>query len=313
MALLGVNSEILTPGSPITPSLGAAVGLTRWALADERRFLKAARGVYTPRPEDPAAEFAARVGAVVRHVGRPTVACGLTGLALMGVALPDRLSAGLIELMAPRGATAWPKAPGVVVRRQDGGARWVTAQGVPTAPPELCWVQAARAATQDELVVLGDGLTRRTRPVTTLARLEDFVAAAKGVHGVSAARAAFPLLRAGTDSPRETVTRLLVVRAGLPCPEVNLEVRTRDGVRYLDMAYAEERLALEYDGKWHAANLDADARRRRTLEDSGWRIMTVTDHDLVHDPESILSSLRAALRSRARATQPLTIRGRGKL
>jgi len=118
---------------------------------------------------------------------------------------------------------------------------------------------------------------------------------------VAKARAALPQIRPGTDSPRETVTRLFSVRAGLPCPEVNLRVNTTDGVKYLDLAYGEAKLALEYDGQVHARDgiLERDTRRRRALEDLGWRIITITDRDLRADPDSILRSVTAALAERA--------------
>jgi hypothetical protein len=67
----------------------------------------------------------------------------------------------------------------------------------------------------------------------------------------------------------------------------------------------------------HDANvldgLATDALGAAALVSQAVETLARTGHGLVRDPEPILSSLRAALRSRVRTAQPHTIRGRGKL
>jgi len=289
------------PGQPLTLAAAKQRGLTWRTLNESGRFLKVAWNLYTacpPRPED---QLAARALAAVTSVGGPAAACGLTALALMGVQLPDRLEGGPLEIQIPAAAHR-SVAEGLRVRRQgDGDPVWRTWQGVPCAAPWVCWLQAAARVTAGELVLLGDGLLRRRRPVTDLASLQGYVRDSKGSRGLATARAALTLIRPGTDSIQETSSRLLLVRSGLPCPAVNLPVVTRDGKKYLDMAYPEARLALEYDGQHHEGSLAADARRRRALEDLGWRIVTITGHDLRHDPASVVRSVTRALTERAPA------------
>jgi very-short-patch-repair endonuclease len=149
------------------------------------------------------------------------------------------------------------------------------------------------------LVELADALTRRHRPATTTAAL----AAALGRHdrarGAAKARTALALCVAGTDSIPETDLRLLLVRAGLPTPEVNLPVKVGRETLYLDLAYKDKRAAAEYDGAYHVGDrgqMQRDAARRRALEDLGWRIITVTAADLVTDPAGVVASIRQALR-----------------
>ncbi len=56
------------------------------------------------------------------------------------------------------------------------------------------------------------------------------------------------------ESPQETRLRLRLHRSGLPPPVAQYEVRC-DGrfVARVDLAWPEQRLALECDGAWHGA------------------------------------------------------------
>ncbi|MDR1808663.1 MAG: endonuclease domain-containing protein [Propionibacteriaceae bacterium] len=295
------SSFALIAGEPLTLAAARARRLTWRDLNDRDVFLKVAHGLYTPRPESAEREFAARAAAVVRAAGERAAACDVTGLRLLGVDLPRRLEDGPIHVLLPAGVTAWPRAAGVVAHRQKWGVPPRQAGGITVAEPEICLAQVAGRATRDELVILGDGLMRRQNPLTSPPGLASFLRYAKGRRGVARIRSVLPLLRAGTDSPRETVSRLLLVDAGLPCPTVNLRVVTPDGPRFLDMAYEEANLGFEYDGRIHQreGGAEADARRRRLLQDLGWEIINITDHDLVRDPDSVVRSVALALGRRA--------------
>jgi hypothetical protein len=291
----------LLPGTPLTPAAARERRLSWHALNRSGRFLKVVHGLYTPKPALPEAEFAARVAAAVRAAGPTAAACDVTGLRLMGVDLPRRLESEAIHVLVPRRTTAYPQRDGLVVHRQDWAVDTHWAEGIPVAQPEICLAQAAERASLEETVVVGDGLLRRHRPLSSLDRLAGFVGYARRRHGVAAVRAALPLMRAGTDSPRETHSRLLLVYSGLPCPEVNLRVRTADGDRFLDLAYGEARLGFEYDGRghWRDGGPEADARRRRLLQDLGWELINVTAADLARDPDSVVRSVVLALARRA--------------
>jgi very-short-patch-repair endonuclease len=65
------------------------------------------------------------------------------------------------------------------------------------------------------------------------------------------------------------------------------------------MAYLAAKTGLEYDGQHHEATMAADARRRRLLQDLGWQLIPITDHDLRHRPDAILHSVTTALARRA--------------
>jgi very-short-patch-repair endonuclease len=61
-------------------------------------------------------------------------------------------------------------------------------------------------------------------------------------------------------------------------------------------------VAVEYDGAIHVGDqrrLEYDARRRRQLEDLGWRVITVTRADLITNPAGVVQSIRQALADRS--------------
>jgi hypothetical protein len=293
--MIPMNTPLLPAhGHPITLHDARTLGLT-WRHLQPDTFLKVARDLYTPRPDRADQEFPARVRAALTHC-HAIAAGGLTALKLYGVDLPQNLDNGPIDLLIPAEAHR-SRLTGLRTHRSRTGP-WTNRHDIPLAAPWATWLQAAPDATADELVILGDGLTRRQQPVTTLDSLTRYTQTSPGLRGIAKARQALPLIRPGTDSPRETISRLLVVHAGLPCPTVNPAIPTTEGPKYLDMAYLAAKTGLEYDGHHHETTMAADARRRRLLQDLGWQIIPITDDDLRHQPDAILRSVATALAQR---------------
>ena len=87
-------------------------------------------------------------------------------------------------------------------------------------------------------------------------------------------------------------------RGGLPAAVPQFEVRA-DGVflARVDFAYPEQRLAIEYDGLWHAepGQFARDRRRLNRLFSAGWRVVFVTAADL-HRPDEVVRRIAEALR-----------------
>ncbi len=98
-------------------------------------------------------------------------------------------------------------------------------------------------------------------------------------------------------SPPETRLRLLLLSEGLPAPVAQYRVFDDDGfVARVDFAFPELRIAVEYDGLWHAEDgqFAQDRRRLNRLSAAGWRVIFVTAADL-HTPARFVQQLRAAL------------------
>ena len=172
---------------------------------------------------------------------------------------------------------------------------------LPVVAPELAWLQLAAALTLDELVVAGDHLVRRKRALSTLDTLAGAVAAAAGHRNVALAGRAIRDIRAGTDSPPESWVRLILVRAGLPEPLVGHTV-THDGywVGTPDLAYPEQRIAIEYQGSGHRDRdvFEDDIDRLERFHAADWQVLQVTARQL-RDPARLVSRVDFALRSRA--------------
>jgi very-short-patch-repair endonuclease len=95
----------------------------------------------------------------------------------------------------------------------------------------------------------------------------------------------------------ETRTRLLLVAGGLPRPIAQHVVRDSDGrfVARLDLAYPDQRVAVEYDGAWHWQQRRADDRRRDRLRALGWVVLVVSAEDVFRQPEAVVASVKAVL------------------
>jgi len=101
--------------------------------------------------------------------------------------------------------------------------------------------------------------------------------------GVVQLRSLIPLSDPRAESVRESWTRLALLDAGLPGPELQWWVYV-DGVPTyrLDLAYPRHRLAIEYDGaEFHEqpADRERDLARREHLRELGWTVIVVRSGD----------------------------------
>jgi very-short-patch-repair endonuclease len=127
--------------------------------------------------------------------------------------------------------------------------------------------------------------------------LRAYVAAHPGRKGIARLRRVAVLAEPRAESAMETRLRLLLVRAGLPRPEAQVQLHDDRG-RFLgrpDLYYPAQRLCLEYDGGTHRNSLIQDNRRQNGLLNAGFRLLRFTAADLREGPESIVSLVRAEL------------------
>ena len=127
------------------------------------------------------------------------------------------------------------------------------------------------------------------------------------------------LVRANTDSPKETELRLLLLHHGLPEPAINVPIFDHDGgwIQDPDLSYGEEKIAIQYDGGHHAtpAQRRSDIFRDEDARDAGWRVVVLTQWDLTPiapgmEPSAV-ARVRAALRERGWNEAEPRIRDRG--
>jgi hypothetical protein len=211
----------------------------------------------------------------------------LWGVELAGVDDP-------VELTLPPGRPQ-VRVRGTRVRRARLAAVWVTRRrGVPVTTPESTAAMLAAALPGDDGVIAVDRMV--VSGIVDLEPVRDLAAQLAG-RGARRAREACALADGMAESPQETRLRLLVHRSGLPAPVA--QHRVYDGARFVarvDFGWPEHRLALEYDGAWHAEDgqFARDRRRLNRLLGAGWRVVFVTAADL-HQPEELIARIARVL------------------
>jgi hypothetical protein len=160
--------------------------------------------------------------------------------------------------------------------------------GLPVTHPAALTIELAGILDFDDLIVALDGLVRRKRPPTTVDALCAVADAASG-RGVRALRRALKEVRPGTDSPMETRVRLLITRAGLPEPVIHHVIYGKDG-QYIgapDLAYVEEKIAIEYEGSHHRDDpvvYADDIERREQMQEADWYVIRVISAHVFKHP-----------------------------
>ncbi|MDR0284840.1 MAG: DUF559 domain-containing protein [Propionibacteriaceae bacterium] len=282
-----------------------------WRNYERLGYDRLTRGVYGHMPRmaglDPyqmrRMQFLTRVSAVMEvYSYRDVVLYGPTALQVLRVELPSGLEDWERCHLLVRRETYRPERRGVVTHSTTRDwSRWPKSRGWPLLHPVDHWLQLR--GSDDELIQAGDALLRRHNPLLTVDEFRARVDELAGTPGSRAARRVLKWIVPGTDSLYETRTRLVLVRAGLPEPVVNHLVICPSGkTYYLDMAYVDEHIAIEYDGAGHVESrehMEYDALRRRHLQDEGWLVITVTAQQL-RSPADLVRSVETALSDRRR-------------
>lgn len=272
-------------------------------------------------------------GSTARRRGRHTPA---TLRARCRRVLPDVHVSRRVELtpqVLARAAACWGGADAVVTGWSAAalhGARWLPTPAVPEVavpghvrhPPGLL-VHQVRLPPDEVEDVDGVRVTTPARTAYDLGRrlpLLDAVAAVDhlcwvgvtgpdavvelveghpGDRGLVALRAVLELADAGAASPQESALRVLLVAAGLPRPETQLEVRGADG-RFLaraDLGWRRWRVLVEYEGAQHgsARQLTRDVDRYHHLDRNGWAVVRVTASHLLGRPDEVVRRVVDAL------------------
>ena len=216
---------------------------------------------------------------------------GRSAAVLWGV--PDLADAtDPVEVILPTGVR-WNPGEGVRVRRTAAGSRLVRVGGWRCTSRVDTAVELIRHGDVDDAVITLDRVVSEGL-VPLLDVREAVEALPPGSRGGAMARKVAALADGHAQSPQETRLRLLLVRAGLPAPVAQYRIFDDEGfVARVDLAYPELRLAIEYDGLWHAerqAFLD-DRRRQNRLAAAGWFVLHLTLDDLRH-PERLAARIR---------------------
>ncbi len=292
-------------GRPFTVAEGRALGLSDGDLRSDL-LLAPFRGVRVSRALPPS--LALTCWSVSLLLPGDAAFDGPTALELQRLPLPRSVDPArpLVVRLSPRRVV--PRITGVLVREGPRGAaagRGRPARGIRVVPAPEAWAALATdpAFPDDELVVVADAIARRRGDLLALRTTAERY---RGRRGGARLRTALARTRLRVDSPQETRTRLLVVAAGIPEPEVNRDVYADDGSGWLflpDMRWLGPKVALEYDGLAHVRSerRRRDIARRETADRHGWRVVVATAPDLTTYRRQLVARVEDALRERGLA------------
>ncbi|MFN8227879.1 MAG: type IV toxin-antitoxin system AbiEi family antitoxin [Mycobacterium sp.] len=281
----------------VEPFLGAeairAGRLTRGQLRS--RFRAVHPGVYVPR--DAAGTLLSNTVAAWLWTSRRGVIAGRAAAALHGARWIDDSTP--IELIVPHTR----KRPGVIVHEEQIKSDEVCViGGLPVSTPERTALNLARWLPRDSAVRHLDSLARAT--AISKEAVLGLAARYPVARHARRARAALDLMDAGSQSPRETWLRLLVIDAGYERPQTQVRVTDGVNVAFIDLGWEEHRIGLDYDGDHHRSERRTyvnDIGRYSMIDDLGWIDLRVVAE---HSRAFILHRLREAFRQRGLTPPP---------
>jgi predicted transcriptional regulator of viral defense system len=184
----------------------------------------------------------------------------------------------------------WRRGTGYLLTRAPLPAGHRTSRGrVPVTSAARTLVDCAREwPFEDSVVAMDNALLRRH---TDVAELREVIALAHHWPGVVRAARAVSLADGRAESPLETRGRLRIVGAGIPAPELQVEIRVHSRLlAVVDGWYEHAAVAVEFDGRlkytdpWRDRSpgqvLWDEKRREDELRALGIRFIRLTDDDL---------------------------------
>lgn len=288
---MGVPKSPFVPrqltSSPFSLNEALAAGLTKSALRG-RAWRRVGTELYrlADLPEDPWVTLSAWQ----RVLPSQTVFAGATAAWLFGL---DLNPTNPVEVVVPT-CHGYRSRAGLMVSRagipfaEVECIRGLRVTGLPRTLADLC----LRRSAVEALVAIDMALHRG---LTDAAALGRYAETARGRPGVGRLRS-LAILAAPAESPMETRLRWLLIQAGLPRPEV--QVNLRDGadrfVGRADLYYPAARLVVEFDGGIHRDRLVEDDRRQNLLINAGFRLLRFTAADIYNRPDVVVAQVRHA-------------------
>jgi hypothetical protein len=297
----------MADAAEFTVRQGRAAGLSPATLRSTR-FDSPFHGVRTVGVVDSAG---ARCRAYATKMRADVAFAGVTAARLWGLPLPMWLRSDAVDVVAPHG-TARPGGRGVVASSYlPGRVTIVEHDGMRVLSPADTWLSLASVLDLADLVAVGDALVTpafgSARPaLTTVAELHA-AAHRRSFRGVTLARRAAALIRVGSLSRPESLTRVLAVTGGVPEPECNLAISP---LMTFDLAWPTWRFGVDYHGASHrsATQHAHDVRRSDLAARLGWTAMQIAAPDLFDTPFDLLGRIRSRLAELGAPLGPIDVR-----
>ena len=241
------------------------------------------RGVWAPRTESRSLRAELEAWSLV--LPKTAAFTHLTAAELHGWWLPGAPPHPVFAAM--RRADPRPRRPGLLACRHPAAVAIRLEDGLKVTTPAETLLAAARDLGVLDLVVLADSALR----LGHVTRIELIIAAERRRRGAPLLRSVIPLLDPRSESPWESIMRVLHQAAEIPV-EPQYEVTDATG-RFLaraDLRVVGTRRLHEYDGGIHreADVQDADLARDRRLSAHRWQRYGFTSRHLLRDGAAII-------------------------
>lgn len=277
-------------------------------LCSSGAWTRVRRGVYALADESAVARNSGRAHAVdctavLLDLSRPAAAVSHTSaLRLLGLPARQALLPDTVRLTHPE---LWRRGRGFAVNAAPLPPGDVTTRGpLRLTVPARTLVDCAREWPLEDAVVAMDAAL--LKGLVSPGDLTAAVAAARSWPGAPRAARATGLADGRSESPLETRGRLRVLGAGLPSPELQVEIRVEGRLLgVVDAWFEEAAVAVEFDGRikytdpWHGRTPERvlwdEKRREDQLRAEGIRVVRVVDADLDSGWAAVEDRLRALL------------------
>jgi hypothetical protein len=240
------------------------------------------------------------------RIGDLAVVSHISAALIWGVPLPPHLAHDRRIHVSVPPSTRAPKARGVAghhvaLHPMDVAMRL----GVRTTTQTRTLCDLAGYLNEDDLLAVADYLIWRGRDADERCTLEQ-IGRAIDRHptkrGMARLRKIAQIASDHSDSARESKIRYRILDAGLPAPDVNVDLFDRWG-RFIarpDLSYPKFMMSLDYEGEHHLTNVvqwEKDIHRVPRLEDAGWHHTRISKSD-VSNSDEFLSRLTRNLKDR---------------
>ncbi len=176
--------------------------------------------------------------------------------------------------------------------------------GIPATMPARTIIDAAATLSNAAVVRLVDKavVTGRTRPETLWRRAAELQNSKRpGCRKVlEALSSQHPALVSARNEWEAQLLRL-IAGVGLPAPVPNYALVLNGQRRFLDVAWPEYMVDLEFDGfepHMVRAVFDDDRVRQNSLVAAGWTVFRITSRILEEDPSGVLAAIKSTIKTR---------------
>lgn len=254
------------------------------------------RGVYADgrRPDD----VLTLARAASLRLGGDLVACRSTAAALWGFDLrsPEEAARDDVHFLAPtdvdnrRLSRLWVHPSSV------GTGDAVRRSGLWCTPPARTACEVARTGAPIDVLAVLDGALRSGR--CTREELASACESQRGLRRVVAVRDLVPYADARAESPMESRMRWRFIAAGLPQPDLQIEVGSEGRLHRIDLGWREHRLGVEFDGLVAHLTRDQLARdrdRHNWLTEQHWTLLHFTAVDVFRRADEMVARVARQL------------------